>query len=234
MKSILPISIWPGSMINAFLIKGENQHILVDTGVPGSEHKILNQLEKRNIDKNKIGLIIVTHAHIDHFGSAARLKKILNIPILVHKLDEAAYCSGKADKSTMKVNKPQWKLFKLLVQNQETSKFKPDIIIEGDATYDLERWGIKGKVIHTPGHTPGSLSIILDNNAAIIMDMMASGILLGGLMFHSRIKHPLFHDDLKALKSSFKKVLSEKGEQFYLGHGKPVNRKQVLKYYHSL
>ncbi len=76
-----------------------------------------------------------------------------------------------------------------------------------------------------------SISIILEHGEAIIMDMMASGILLGGVWLHSRVKHPPFHDNLIELKRSFDRVLSLKGTMYYLGHGGPVNRSQVIKYY---
>lgn len=231
MKSIIPLSIWSRGLINCFLIKGKHKHILVDTGVPNSETKILNQFQKHQIDLKDIGLIVVTHAHIDHYGSAAKLKEILNVPILAHGLDAASYLSGKADVSTLKLNKPQWWLFKQLIKNQVAESFLPNILLEGDTEYDLRTWGIEGKIIHTPGHTPGSLSVILKNGEAIIMDMMASGILLGGVLFHSRVKHPPFHDNKVLLKASFEKVLAEKAETFYLGHGGPVNRYQVLEYY---
>jgi len=70
-------------MINCFLIKGETKHILVDTGVPKSERKIIKQLKAHRIKLEDIGLIIITHGHIDHFGSANELKNILKIPILM-------------------------------------------------------------------------------------------------------------------------------------------------------
>lgn len=232
MNTVIPISIWPGGLINCFLIKGEQKHILVDTGIPNSEGRILRQLKKHHIDGDDIDLIVVTHGHIDHFGSAANLRKIFGASILAHKADEEAYHSGRADVSTMKVNKPQWKLFRALVKDQRAKRFRPDISME-EAEYDLASWGTKGKVIHTPGHTPGSLSVVLDNGEVILMDMMASGILLGGVMFRSRIKHPPFHDNLKELKVSFGKVLAAKGERYYLGHGGPVGRQQVTNYYNK-
>jgi len=231
MSKIIPISIWPGGMINCFLIKGKQKHILVDTGVPNSENKIIEQIEKHNIKKEDIGLIIITHAHIDHFGSANKLKELLKIPILAHQLDIESYKKGKADISTMKLNKPLWWFFKQIIKNQKTTPFQPDILIKGGTEYELKKWGIEGKIIHTPGHTPGSLSIILQNGEVIIMDMMASGILLGGIIFHNRVKHPPFHDNLTVLKKSFDKVLSEKGNCYYLGHGGPLDRSQVIRYY---
>lgn len=231
MGNIIPISIWPKGLINCFLIKGTQKHILVDTGIPNSKGRILKQLNLQGIDPKDIGLIIVTHAHIDHFGSVAQLKRYLQVPVLVHRLDNPYYNSGKAAIATMKPNKPQWWIFKQLVKNQTTEPFEADIVLESSEDYSLRAWGIDGKVIHTPGHTPGSLSVVLDNGEVIIMDMMASGILLGGVMWHSRIKQPPFHDDLKALKTSFEKVLSEKGERYYLGHGGPVDRIQLKAYY---
>ncbi|MBL6447908.1 MBL fold metallo-hydrolase [Fulvivirga sp. 29W222] len=233
MSKIIPIAIWPGGLINCFLIKGDQKHILVDTGIPNCEGRILRQLKRHKINPDDIDLIVVTHGHIDHFGSAASLKKIFGASILAHKADEPAYRAGRADVSTMKVNKPQWKLFRALVKDQRAKRFTPDIMLEEGEEYDLSSWGTNGKVIHTPGHTPGSLSVILANGEAIIMDMMASGILLGGVMFRSRIKHPPFHDNLIELKASFGKVLAEKCEQFYLGHGGPVNRGQVVNYYNK-
>ncbi len=233
MNKVIPIAIWSRGMINCFLIKGTDQHILVDTGVPNSEKKILKQLKKHGIDMKDIGLIIVTHSHIDHFGSANKLKQLVNAPILAHQLDLEAYLTGKADLTTMKLNKPQWWLFKQLIKNQKTEPFVPEIVLEGDVEYDLREWGIQGKVIHTPGHTPGSLSIVLENEEVIIMDMMASGILLGGVIFHDRVKHPPFHDNLSDLKKSFEKIFSEKGQRYYLGHGGPLNRAQLIKYYEN-
>lgn len=231
MNEVIPISIWSGGMINCFLIKGIQKHVLVDTGVPDSEKKIMNQLKKYGINKKDIGLIIITHAHIDHFGSAYKLKQILKSPILAHQLDVESYRTGKADISTMKLNKSQWWLFKQIIKNQKTQPFDPEILINGDTEYDLKEWGVNGKIIHTPGHTPGSLSIILENGEVIIMDMMASGILLGGVWFHKRVKHPPFHDNLTELKKSFEKVLLEKGKRYYLGHGGPLDRTHVIKYY---
>lgn len=231
MNKVIPISIWSGGMINCFLIKGTKKHILVDTGVPNSEKKILKQLKKHNVDKNEIGLIIITHSHIDHFGSAYKLKQILKAPILAHQLDVESYITGKADISTMKLNKPQWWIFKQIIKNQKTEPFEPEILIEVGTEYNLKEWGVNGKVIHTPGHTPGSLSIVLENEEVIIMDMMASGILLGGIIFHKRVKHPPFHDNLTELKKSFDKILLEKGKRYYLGHGGPLDRAQVIKYY---
>ncbi len=230
-KKIIQLSIFPMGMINCFLIKGETNHILVDTGVPKSEKKIIKQLNKHNIKLEDIGLIIITHGHIDHFGSAKELKDILKVPILMHDLDKKALQTGKSIFETLKPNHKIWDIIlKPKLAKDTASPCLPDIILKGNEEYDLSIYGINGKVIHTPGHTPGSLSIIIEDGSAIIMDLASSGILLGGIVFNSRMKHPPFHDNLEQVKSSINYILSLNSKIFYLGHGNPVSRKSLINY----
>lgn len=226
---IIPISIWPKHMMNCFVIRGDHGLILVDTGVPGSSRKIFEQIKEHGLDPSDIQLIIVTHGHMDHFGSVGEIKKQLNVPVLAHKKDIPFYQKGEANVGSMKPTVLWAHLFKRLVKDIKTRSFTPDIIMDQEE-YDLNEWVTGAKIIHTPGHTAGSISVVLPNKEAIIMDMMSSGVGLGGIMLHSRVKHPAFHDDLSLLKQSFDKILAYDLDVFYLGHGRPVNRQQVLKY----
>ncbi|APA00354.1 MBL fold metallo-hydrolase [Flavobacterium commune] len=231
MRKIIQLSIFPFGMINCFLIKGETKHILVDTGVPKSETKIIKQLHKHNIKLEDIGLIVITHGHIDHFGSAKELKDILKVPILIHNSDKEALQTGKSMLETLNPNHKIWDvILKPILAKDKAFPCFPDIVLHENQEYDLSMYGINGKIIHTPGHTPGSLSIVLENGDAIIMDLASSGILLGGLAFNSRIKHPPFHDNLEQVKNSINYVLSLNAETFYLGHGKPISRKSLISY----
>lgn len=234
MKSVIQLSIFPLGMINSFVIKGTKKHVLVDSGVPGSEKKILAQLKSHGISKKDIGLLIITHGHIDHFGSAAELKQELGVPILIHEMDAVALRTGKSMAETLKPNKRYWNILKQKLIKDKATPCEPDIILKGDCKYDLNEWEISGKIIHTPGHTPGSLSLILNDGDAIIMDLASSGILLGGIMLYSRMKHPPFHDDLTTVKKSIEKVLTEKADKFYLGHGGPVSRKNLMYYLETI
>jgi hydroxyacylglutathione hydrolase len=230
MQNIIQIPVFPMGMINCFLIKGKQKHILVDTGVPNSHDKILKYLEKTKIDKRDIGLIVVTHGHIDHFGSAAELKTLLNVPVLIHKKDLIALETGKTLTDTLKPNKFYWNILKRKLLKDVATPCKADIIIDGEDDLSLHEWGVSGKIFFTPGHTPGSLSIVLENNESIIVDLASSGILLGGIAFNSRMKHPPFHDDLILVKDSINKILKTNSQKFYLGHGNAIGRKS-LEYY---
>jgi hydroxyacylglutathione hydrolase len=231
MQTVIQLAVYPFGMINCFLIKGEKKHILVDTGVPNSEVKIIQQLQKHSIQPKDIGLIIITHGHIDHFGSVKKLQDILNVPILVHDLDKKALQTGKSLLETLQSNHKIWDLIlKPRLAKGKALACNPDILLHGNDEYDLSEYGIQGKVIHTPGHTPGSLSVVLDNKEAIIMDLASSGLFLGGIAFTSRMKHPPFHDNLEQVKKSITTLLSLGMEKFYLGHGHPVSRKSLLRY----
>ncbi|HIC31883.1 MBL fold metallo-hydrolase [Mesoflavibacter sp. CH_XMU1404-2] len=231
MYKIIQLSIFPLGMINCFLIEGEKKHILVDTGVPNSEAKIIKQLKQHNIKIEDIALIIITHGHIDHFGSAKELKDILNVPILMHDLDKKALQTGKSLFNTLKPNNKIWDfILKPKLTKDRATFCNPDLVLKENEEYDLSIYGINGKVMHTPGHTPGSLSVILENGDAIIMDLASSGILLGGIAFNSRMKHPPFHDNLEQVKNSINNILSLSTEKFYLGHGNPVSRKDLIRY----
>ncbi|MEO8515354.1 MAG: MBL fold metallo-hydrolase [Flavobacterium sp.] len=231
MQEIIQLSVFPMGMINCFLIKGQTKHILVDTGVPNSEKKIIKQLKNHDIKLEDIGLIIITHGHIDHFGSAKELKDILKVPVLMHNLDKIALETGKSMFETLKPNHKLWDIvLKPKLANDKASSCLPDILLNENEEYDLSHYGIIGKIIHTPGHTPGSLSVVLGNGDAIIMDLASSGILLGGIILNSRMKHPPFHDNLEQVKSSINKILSLNTQKFYLGHGNPVSRKSLINY----
>lgn len=231
MNQIIQLSILPLGMINCFLIKGNTKHVLVDTGVPSSETKIIKQLHQHKIKLEDIGLIVISHGHIDHFGSAKRLKDILKVPVLIHDLDKKALETGESMLETLNPNHKIWDVvLKPRLARGKTSPCLPDIVLKGDEEFDLKNYGINGKVIHSPGHTPGSLSVILENGSAIIMDLASSGILLGGIAFNSRVKHPPFHDNLQQLKNSINHILSLNTQTFYLGHGNPISRKLLIKY----
>jgi hydroxyacylglutathione hydrolase len=231
MQNIVQLSIFPFGMINCFLIKGEKKHILVDTGIPKSEKKIIGQLDAIGISKKDIGLIIITHGHIDHFGSAKELKELFNAPILVHELDKIALQTGRSMFETLNFSHKIWDIvLRPILVNVTASPCLADIILTGDEEFDLSIYGISGKVIHTPGHTSGSLSVVLEDGNAIIMDLVSSGILLGGIAFNSRIKHPPFHDNLEQVKNSINHLLSLNTHLFYLGHGNSISRKSLIKY----
>ena len=86
---IIRIPILPFGMVNSHLILGARGCIFVDAGLPGSESKIEKVLTKHGLTFRDIKLIVVTHAHVDHAGSAALLHELSGAPIVAHEDDVA-------------------------------------------------------------------------------------------------------------------------------------------------
>ncbi len=96
---------------------------------------------------------------------------------------------------------------------------EPEIIIEREVV--LEEFGILGKILPTPGHTPGSLSVILESGEAFVGDLAVNAFPMGmGLGI------PALAETVREIPLSWEKILSAGATLIYPAHGKPfsVNR----------
>ena len=206
---------------NAYLIK-DKKSILVDTGSPNEADKILAAIQKAGVSIKDISLIIHTHGHFDHAGSTAELKRRLGIPVAVHVND--AFMLREGRNGEIKPRNFEARIVMAFVPKSfETSQ--PDILIDEEMV--LTDFGVNGKVLFTPGHTPGSLSVLCENNEAIIGDLMMGGW-AGGALFGSHPNYHYYIDDIGQLHASLKKILGFKPERLYVGHGGPLEFEHVL------
>ncbi len=94
-----------------------------------------------------------------------------------------------------------------------------------DEDFSLVPFGISGKVIYTPDHTMGPVSVLLDTGEAFVGDLVMSGPplrLSPGL--------PIFAEDIQRVKESIKLLLQRGANIFYPAHGKPFPAKMIMKY----
>ncbi len=175
----------------------ENNAIIIDPG--GEPEKIYRFIEGKNL---KPQMIINTHGHADHCGGNKFLKEKYSIPIFIHK-DEIEILNSFENKF----------IFPLMGGNPSPA---PDRLLE-DGEF-IEFRGITLKVIHTPGHTPGSISIF------------TNGILFSGdLIFSGSVgRTDLPRGSWKELISSIKnKILTLPDEILILpGHGPSTTVKE--------
>lgn len=212
---------------NAYLVTGDRT-ILVDTGMPGDENKILRAIARAGIRLDEITLILHTHGHVDHAGSTDALRQHLGVPTAVHAADAEMLRTGR-----MRALTPL-RLESHLVKPFIRSDFPPvapDLLI--DERFDLSAYGVEGRVLHTPGHTAGSISLFLPNGEAIIGDTMMGGM-LGGNLFGTRPNFHYFAEDIDALHRSIQSTISQAPERLYVGHGGPLNLGDVKKHFKSL
>lgn len=223
---VIRIPILPFGLVNAHLVRSDKGCILVDTGLPGSERKIGRVLESIGLGFKDISLIVVTHAHVDHAGSAARIRSLSGAPILAHRGDAPYYARTAA----MSFCATGWfgRLFiKTRLMFEPYEAFIPDLLLDDAMPVDLEPYGVPGEIRHTPGHTAGSLSVLLDSGEALVGDLISSGILLGGIARTGVAKRPPFEDDPVAVAEALHGMVAEGMGPFFMGHGGPLHAQEV-------
>ena len=225
---IITVPILPRGMVNSFILVGERP-VLVDSGMPGSAPKILAALAQEGFAPSDVSLILITHRHVDHIGSAAALKRATGAPVAVHALDADGLSRG--DGGPRPPTGWGGRLFNLTgLPSQHAEPCEPGLVIEGD--FALEPYGVPGGVVlHTPGHTAGSMSALLPNGDVLAGDLAIGGILfLGGIVRLGHARKPPFEDNPITVRQSLLQLLDRGASRFYVGHGGPLTKEAVRKY----
>lgn len=217
---IIPI---PLSLSNAYLVKSRRS-ILVDSGSPGEEGKILKTAAQHGVKPEDIALILHTHGHADHAGSSAALRALTGAPPAIHQADAEMLRSGKMRPLTPL--RFESRLILAMV-NRPFPALEPDLLVEEG--FSLESFGVEGKVLFTPGHTQGSISILLATGGLIAGDNLMGG-LMGGRIHAQQPNYHYFAEDLKAVRRSLKALLALEPHTFFVGHGGPLAYPRVARW----
>lgn len=208
---------------NAYLLLSGEAAVLVDTGSPGEEAAIEDALLARNLSISDLRLIVHTHGHSDHVGSTAALVKQYRCTTALHSADEEMVLKGKNAPL-----QPTRLMGKLLIPfvDKPFSPFTPDVKLEG--LHGLEEFGMPVRLMPLPGHTSGSMALLLPGGKAIVGDVLMGGFMGGNFLPHLPDYH-YYADDLQAVHRSLKALLDAGVHTWYPGHGGPVTTKAVLK-----
>ena len=142
MKIFENVHLVDGTTANVYLVLHEGKVALIDAGLPGEHEKVLEYLKELGFAPEDVDLIIATHGHHDHIGSLKALKELTGANVAAHR-EEVPYITGK-------------KSFRW-----SSPPVEVDIPLEdGDKIAGL-------KVIHSPGHTPGSIVLYSEELGAI-------------------------------------------------------------------
>ncbi|BEL06174.1 MBL fold metallo-hydrolase [Actinoplanes sichuanensis] len=199
--------------INAYLLLG-SRPVLVDAGVPGSGHRIVEGIAQHGVDPADLALIVLTHAHIDHFGAAAHVRRLTGAPIAAHRADLEPYRAGRAREPYLPTGPFGALLSRLPALHRTTHAVEPDLILDGPQR--LDDLGVAARVMPTPGHTAGSVSVLTDDGDLVAGDLIASSF-MGSIT--GRPANPPFHDDRLANLASLRAMLALKPVSLHVGHG---------------
>jgi len=199
-----------------YAVRGEGV-ILIDGGDPQRIERLKEGVERASIKPEDIRLIILTHGHWDHIGSAKDIKAWTGAKIMLHQRDmhflDETHPSQPPGFTLW--GKTIIAILKLYTQFVHIPTFEVDIVA-GDEEISLEEYGIPGRVVYTPGHSWGSVSILLDSGEAFVGDLAMN-------MPPMRLNPGLaiFGDDILLVKKSLRKLLDKGAKTIYPAHGKP-------------
>jgi glyoxylase-like metal-dependent hydrolase (beta-lactamase superfamily II) len=135
---------------NVYLVNGEKP-ILVDTGFGVAVDATIQNIRNCGVEPSSIDSIILTHCHIDHIGAAAKLRDALGAKLIMHEEDARIVMAGDNRLTAAFCFEVQFQPLPIDVVVSGSR----EIFVEGDNSLIL---------LHTPGHTPGSISPYFDTN----------------------------------------------------------------------
>ncbi len=192
----------PSGDCNIYLVNGGEELALIDTGDNLDVQYIMDNIRKDGLDPRRITKTLITHCHFDHIGGNYEIKEETGTDILCHLADREPI--EKLNDLSLYDMAQQWGL-----------EFKAAPIDGTVEDGDMIKVGdIELQVVHNPGHTPGCISFVLEEDG---VKSLISGDIAGASGRLGYINGPGFN--LDDWKKSIKKLIDLKPHRMFPGHG---------------
>ena len=217
MKQIVP-GLWEideiGDMVHCYVWEWAGGLTLIDTGMPTHAHAILDALTAKGYALHNVRRIIVTHGDADHAGSAAKLKRATGAVVGCHSVEKVLLEHPSKRVPAALALRPLFAVLRLIPQLNVLPVTPDELYVDGQQTPE----GFT--VIHTPGHTPGHISLLHREKRFLI-----AGDALNNREGKLQLPPPMFTPDMTNAQRSVWKLAKKHGEEFdaiVFGHGAPV------------
>lgn len=207
---------------NSYLISTGKDILLVDTGRKSRRTRLTLQLLHHS--KEGADWLILTHVHFDHCENASYIQEKFQSKIITSRKSEELCRKGR---TRIPSGTNKWLkmitdfINKLPVNISRYQAFSPDFTVKKEFSFPKTDFAIQ--LIATPGHSADSISIIVNNEIALVGD-----VLFG--VFPNRVLPP-FADDKEELIKSWGKLLETGCHTFLPGHGKAIKRSLLEREY---
>jgi hydroxyacylglutathione hydrolase len=191
--------------------------ILVDPGGPPGGAAALRRVLPLLGTPPRLDLMVITHGHFDHFGAAPRIREATRARTAIHQADAPWLSTGRP---VWPAGVTRWgRIVRTalgpVVLRTPSAIFEPDLRLTSE-DFDLGPFGVDGRVVHTPGHSPGSVSILLPSGDAFVGDLA-----MNGLPFSLRPTLGIFAHDPEQMPASWRHLLGLGVRTIHPAHGRP-------------
>ncbi len=201
-----------------YIIQSEKA-IMIDGGGPKQVKGFMKALERLSLKPEDIKLIVLTHGHWDHIGSAKEIKSITGAKLALHQQEKDWL---EKSLTPLPPGVTPWghifvKILAMFMPLVHIPATNVDIVL-GDGDFPLTEYGIPGKIVYTPGHSTGSVSVLLETGDAFVGDLAMNG-------FPLRLNPglPILAENMQKVRASWKVLLDQGAKTIYPAHGKPFS-----------
>jgi hydroxyacylglutathione hydrolase len=211
-----------GYPASTYLIEGDRL-ILVDAGFRGHARKVLRRVRALGRRADELSLVLVTHAHADHSAGIPELRDHAVFDVGCHALGVAALAEGS---SAISPGLTPWarvyeRFARLSLPLLRLRGSEATLTLEDGARLDAH--GLAARVIHTPGHTRGCVSVLLDDGSAFVGDLIT-----GPDSFNALPTATTMAVDLDRTYVGWRKLLANGAERFFPAHGRPFSAEELV------
>ena len=200
---------------NVYLL-ADDELALIDTGLPGNGQHILDFIRTQGRDPDELAQIIITHAHIDHMGSLKELQAVTGAKVVAHR-GEAVGSSDDGYGLWLQSSGSYRGFLGMLARFTASKPIPIDLLAEDD---DILPYLGGLRVIHTPGHTRGSICLLLEKGRVLF----AGDTIINNV---NRLSRPLpFGGDGRDSELSLLKLTHLDFDTCCFGHGPPLQEAQ--------